>query len=531
MTISLEDPKVWKVAAVKCLRSIEFHTRYFFFTHNKKKFISSEHHRIICEALDRVLRGELKRLIISMPPRYGKTELAVKSFVSNGLALNAAAKFIHLSYGDDIALDNSEAIKDLISSEEYQNLFPGVQIKKDAKAKNKWYTTQGGGLLARAAGGQVTGFGAGEVDVEDDIDAFWNETENERVGIGRKLKFAGAIIIDDPIKPEDADMDTMREKVNSRFDSTIRTRANSRNTPIVVIMHRLHPNDLSGYLQREDEADKWEVISLPALIRDEVRGEDTVEIEYTDDGEHKEVVTKYRALWPHKHTVAELIALKKANELVFERQYQQDPSPKTGLLFPLAALHFYLPTERNEELDDADFVLVCADPADEGGDDFAGGTFKLLGDKIYVTSILYNTDGADFNEASLSKMIMGQRTSDVAVEGVLGWKETAVRIRQEIVDAGYENEFRVVRPRTKKHSRILNRASFIKNHFVFRADWRIMPQYSKFMRNLTSYLRIQEPGKMNKHDDAPDLCEMAGAYFEKNFVHLWGRTGTRDPKK
>lgn len=492
------DAKTLQVAKVKCLKELSFHTRFFFKEQYNRKFIVNEHHQIIFDALERVLNGSLKRLIINIAPRYGKTEIAVKGFISHGIALNPAAKFIHLSYADDLALDNSEQIKDLIQSESYQSVFPEVQIKKDAKAKNKWYTTDGGGVLARAAGGQVTGFGAGRVDEEDEFEEWISGIEQSGdSNLDKKLKFSGAIIIDDPIKPEDADNDTPREKVNSRFDSTIRNRVNSRNTPIVVIMQRLHPNDLSGYLQRAGEQDEWEIISLPCI---------------KEDG---------TALWEFKHTIDELRQMEKANELVFQRQYMQDPQPKTGLLFPRQELNF-ADMDQVRGLNDPDFTYIPADPANEGGDDFACGPFKLLGDKIYLTEMLYNTDGTDFNEPALVDMVKRNKANSVSVEGVLGWIECANRVRAELDQLGFEGEFRVTRPRMKKHPRILNRASFIRNHFVFRSDWEQYPQYAKFMRNLTSYLKIQEAGKGNKHDDAPDLCEMAADYFEKNFPHLWG---------
>jgi hypothetical protein len=523
--INFEDPRILKVSKVKCLKSILFHTRYFFHHQYKRKFVIGDHHQKICEALERVLRGLCKRLIINIAPRYGKTELAVKSFISHGLALNPSAKFIHLSYGDDVALDNSEAVKDLVQSAEYQKLFPEVQVKKDAKAKNKWYTTENGGVLARAAGGQVTGFGAGQVDQEEE-----DTTEDEdlkeflqALGIAYsgdplddKFNFAGAIIIDDPIKPDDADQDTQREKVNMKFDSTIRNRVNSRDTPIIVIMQRLHPMDLAGYLQREDEADQWEVIELPCLIADEEADENFDEVT-------GESLGRWKALWPFKHTVAELLKLRKANDLVFDRQYMQDPNPKHGLLFPTKLLRFYTHSDTDEALLDPDFSLVCVDPANEGGDDFAAGVFKLVGKDIFLTKVIYNTEGTDHNEPAVVSLVLDKDNAvkETAVEGVMGWKETAMRIRENLQNKGYAYEFRIVRPRKQKHSRILNRASFIRNNMLFRKDYMRYPQYAKFMRVLTSYLKIQEAGKSNKHDDAPDLCEMAGAYYEKNFTHLW----------
>lgn len=501
---AISEIKKLKVAKYKCLESLLFHTRYNFKQLHKRKFVIGDHHEKICDALEKVLSGEIKKLIIEIGPRYGKTELAVKQFIAHGLALNPSAKFIHLSYSDTLALDNSEEVKDLVQESFYQQLFPDVQIKKDSKAKKKWYTTAGGGVYATSAAGQVTGFGAGQVDEEDDqksFDEFIDSIADEQEKIHpilQKQKFGGAIIIDDSIKPEDADSDTIRERVNGRFDSTIRNRTNSRNTPIIVIGQRLHPRDLSGYLQ-EIEKGEWTVISLPALYVNEA-------------GE-------LCALWPFKHTVEELQKLKQINDIVFERQYQQNPKPKTGLLFPIQDLHFYDPDEI--ELTDPDFKYLPADPANEGGDDFAALDTRLIGDRIYIPNVLYNTDGTDHNEAALVEMLISEKIMFAGIEGVFGWADVANRVRDVLNEKEFECELRVLRPRTGKHARITTRSAFIRNNFWFRKDWEQFPQYAKFIRNLTSYLRIQEAGKKNKHDEAPDVCEMAANYYERNFPQLW----------
>lgn len=268
-----------------------FATQYFFRQNEGRSFNVGDHHKRIAAALDRVFAGECRRLIINCPPRYSKTEMAVKAFIAKGLALNPASKYIHLSYSASLALDNSERTKDIVASDWYQELFPYVQIKPDSKAKQKWYTTAGGGVYATSSAGQVTGFGAGLV--EED---FPNEDNAH--------KWGGAIIIDDPLKPEDAFSPVIRNKVNDRFENTIRSRVNSRNTPIIVIMQRLHRDDLAGYLQSL-EPDEWEVLSLPAL---------------SVDSEGHEV-----ALYPFKHTVEELHKIQAANRFVFETQYQQNP--------------------------------------------------------------------------------------------------------------------------------------------------------------------------------------------------------------
>jgi len=492
------EVKELKVAHVACKDDFIFFVRYFFKAQYKRKWAKWDHLYLIAEQLDRIINGEITRLIINIAPRYGKTELAVKAFIAYGLCLNPSAKFIHLSYSDDLALDNSEAVKDLVVSEEYQNLFPSVKLKQSSKAKKKWYTEHTGGVYATSTGGQITGFGAGLVEedneFEETIEGLIEASEN--TWLGNKAKFGGAIIIDDPNKPDDADSETLRNRVNERYDSTISNRVNSRNTPIIIIQQRTHEDDLSGYLIRK-QPDLWHVLSLPSI---------------KEDG---------TALCEQKHTIEELHALELHNDVVFQRQHMQNPKPKAGLLFPIQDLHF-ADMESLPALLDPDFTYTCADPANLGGDDFAGGPFKLLGDKIYLTEVVYNTEGADHNELEMVGMIKRNKSKSVGIEGVMGWVETAKRIREELDRINFDGEFRILRPRTSKPSRILNRASFIRNNFVFRSDWEQYPQYAKFMRNLTSYLKIQEAGKGNKHDDAPDLCEMAATYYEQNFPHLFG---------
>ena len=286
------------VARYKCLNSLLFMTRYLYKERYNRKFIVAEPQERIAAALEDVLNGRITKLIINVAPRYGKTEIAVKNFIAHGLALNPSAKFIHLTYSAKLALDNSEEAKDIVTSDAYQNLFP-IQIKKNSKAKDKWYTTRGGGVYAAATGGQVTGFGAGKVEQEQELD----EYSFDEFIVESKTGFGGAIIIDDPIKPEDAFSEVRRNRINERFETTIRNRVNSRKTPIILIQQRVHDNDLSGYLM-DIEPGEWTVLKLPCL---------------KENGE---------ALWSLKHTVEELLKIKRINEFVFQSQYQQEPGKK-----------------------------------------------------------------------------------------------------------------------------------------------------------------------------------------------------------
>lgn len=286
-------PTQQEIIQAKCIADTLWATRYFFYEENNRKFNVGEHHKRIADKLDRVFAGKCKRLIINCPPRYSKTEM-LKAFVKKGLAINPASKYIMLSYSANLALDNSERIKDAVASDWYRSLFPWVEIKKDSHSKQKWYTTQGGGIYATSSDGQVTGFGAGLV----------KEEGAEDFEIDNTSTWGGAIIIDDPLKPLDASSPVKRQKVNDQFENTIRSRVNDRSTPIIIIMQRLHKQDLCGYLL-DLEPDEWEVLSLPAL---------------SVDSEGNEV-----ALYPFKHTVEELHKIRNANRFTFETQYQQNP--------------------------------------------------------------------------------------------------------------------------------------------------------------------------------------------------------------
>lgn len=300
----------------------------FFFRVRGENFIPGDHHTHIDDALGKLERGELKDaageptnvLVITLPPRFGKTQFCVIDWMARSIARNPRAKFIHLSYSDELALDNSSKCREQVGCAEYQDFWP-VAIKDDADSKKKWYTAQGGGVYATAAGGAVTGFGAGslaDIAVKERIaedalttlmDSYFEQSaEPQDAGL-----FYGAIIIDDPIKVDDADNEKERNKVNKRLNSTIKSRRNSRNTPIVIIMQRLNADDMAGFVLGDGIQETFHHLNLPAIL---------------DYGKPTE-----RSLWPAKHTLAELHKMKLADNAGFMSQYMQDPTPEEGTFF------------------------------------------------------------------------------------------------------------------------------------------------------------------------------------------------------
>ena len=465
----------------KLLDSPLFFTRYFFKKTFNRKFVVNDHHKEICRIMKRVFKGELTRVIINMPPRYGKTELLVKSFISMGLALNPRSKFIHTSYSETLALDNSESVKDLVESDDYQKFFK-VKLKKDSKSKRKWYTDRGGGIYAAASGGQITGFGAGQVEDETkEVNDFLNDVDV------MQNKFQGAIIIDDPIKPEDADSPDMREKINQRFDNTIRSRTNSRNTPIIIVMQRVHERDLSGYLI-DLEPDEWEVLMMPAI---------------SEDG---------KALWSFKHTIEELMKLKLVNELVFENQYQQDPKPQKGLVFLKSDFEYFQGNDFDENRIEGRIGAI--DVADEGMDFLSFPIGYVMGSKIYVTDWLFTRENTEYTIPESTRLIKHNSLNFCAIEtnnhGSLFYKDVQKNTTSQTKLIG-------VFQTANKHSRIIQNAHFVRTHFVFRNDYKAGSDYDKAMKQLFSYTK---DGKA-KHDDAPDsitlLSYVAQDYFKRNF--------------
>lgn len=470
------EAKELKVAKYRCLTDTLFHTRYFFKKRQNRKFVIGKHHKIIAEVLDKVISGEIKKVIFNIAPRYGKTEIGVKSFISKGLAVNPSARFIHLSYSDDLALDNSDEVRELVKSTDYQEMFPNVKVKPNSDSKKKWYTTEGGGVYATSAAGQVTGFGAGKVDDEDaeDLDN-WLKGSNGQL-------FGGALIIDDPIKPEDADSELIRERVNERYTSTLKNRVNSRNTPIIVIMQRLHENDLCGYLMTT-EPGEWTVISLPCIENYGLENE--------------------CALWEFKHTLAELKNMErvadKANSPSFLRQYQQNPQPLKGFMFPANKLRHYKPIDALTAKFETS--IGYADIADEGEDNLSAPIGRNIGTDVYITDVVYHRDNSDTTIPMIVNSIRNNNTTYMRVESNnMGAMFARDLQKQLVAEKVLSCEILTACSTTNKFTRILNDAPFIIKNFVFIHPDYQSEQYKLFYKELTNYL---SNGK-SKHDDAPD---------------------------
>lgn len=303
--------------------------RFFFHEREGMHFIEGPHHKIIGDTLDRVLSGEITRLLITVPPGYTKTEMAVVNFIAKGFQINPKSKFIHATFSDDLASENSGKAKDIIQLEGFQALQK-VSIRTDSRAKDSWKTVEGGGLLAKAAGGPITGFRAGYMD---------------------KSKFTGALIVDDPLKPDDAFSPTKRKTVNQRATNTFRSRLAHEGVPIVFIMQRLHSDDAAGHLLTGGMGEMFYHLDLPVLV-DRAR-------EYPAEWTHGipiEHDLPDGPLWGEKHSLKE-IEIIKADSYTFASQYMQRPVSIEGALFEMSKFNWW------NELPPIEYFCMYADTA------------------------------------------------------------------------------------------------------------------------------------------------------------------------
>ena len=284
---------------LECEEEGLYFSRYFFKQRTGGKMIVAPHHKVIQQTLDRVISGEINRLIINVPPGYTKTEFATINMMARGLALNKRARFMHLSYSHNLALLNSSTSRGIVKSKAFQSMWP-MELRDDADSKAMWWTEFGGGVYASSSRGQVTGFRAGHMEPG----------------------FQGALILDDPVKPDDAYSESVREDVNNRFNETIKSRLAIETTPMIVIMQRIHYYDLSGYLLRGGSGEMWHHLNLPVIIDNsesyqELYPENThaIPIDHgLPDG----------WLWPFKHNESHRVSLF-SHRRTAEAQYMQRP--------------------------------------------------------------------------------------------------------------------------------------------------------------------------------------------------------------
>ncbi len=288
-------------------------------------FVPNWHLDAIAYRLERIRCGATRRLIINMPPRSLKSITCSVAFPAYALGVDPTRRFICVSYSGDLARKHSNDFRAVLESPWYQDIFPGTRIgQKDSEIEI--VTTARGFRLATSVGGTLTGRGA-EI-----------------------------IIIDDPLKPDDAYSDAKRNATNEWFKNTLMSRLDDKRTgAIVIVMQRVHIDDLVGYVQ--DLSDDWEVLNLPAIAQlDEDIAISATKVHHRLAGE---------ALSPEREPLSVLESLRmQLGSDAFFAQYQQEPAPPGGAMIKRKWISRYSELPHTEK---RHYVVQSWDTASKGG--------------------------------------------------------------------------------------------------------------------------------------------------------------------
>lgn len=266
-------------------------------------FKDARHHRAIAKALEQVAKGKIKRLIVTLPPRHGKSEMISRRFIPWIMGKDPYKSIIFATYNEDFAQDFGSDCRAIMETPQFQQVFPGFKFRQGGASKSRVQTDNGGMAVFVGRGGSITGRGG-------DI-----------------------LVVDDPIKDSvEAMSPTLRENLWSWFTQVFMTRLMTERSKVVIVTTRWHEDDLVGRLTdssnphfTEEECSKWKIINLPAFAGDNdplkrVEGE---------------------VLWPERFNKDFLEAQRNLDPRGFSALYQQKPSPEDGDLFQRENIQYY----------------------------------------------------------------------------------------------------------------------------------------------------------------------------------------------
>lgn len=466
-------------------------TQYMFKARDHNPFLVSPHHVVMASTLDRVFTGEITRLIINVPPGYTKTEF-ILAFIARGFAINPESKFIMASYSKPLVLQNSMLVKDTVSLPEYTELFP-LAFRKDAKAKGQWNTDQGGAFLAAAAGSSITGFRAG------------------RLYEG----FSGAFLIDDPLKPEDAHSEPIRTRINRRVTSTFKSRIAHEKVPIILIMQRLHEDDMTAHLLKGATGEKWHHLVIP------------VEVEYPLPAYRKEYThgipvehgLEEGPIWPAKHTAEDIQRLK-SDSYTFSGQYMQDPVPPGGAMFKDEYWKYYDPEAQGKRFEYRFITVDTAQKTKEHNDYSVFACWGYLEGNLYLLDLIRGKwESPDLRQEALA--FVAKHHHRHATYGVCRYMKVEDKVAGTDLIQNLQKTSSVpieaVQRNVDKYTRAKDALPYVKAGRVY------LPEGAPFLTDFKLECRSFTPLMTHKHDDQVDVLLDA---IEDTFYPTCGLAGT-----
>lgn len=403
----------------------------------------------------------VRKISVSIPPRGGKSYIT-SLFCAWYIGKNPFTAIMRNSCTGRLYSKLSYDVLKIVKSEKNNMVFPDVMLEPDKQSTAGWNIT---------SATQVTYFGAG--------------TGGTIIGFGANL----AISDDLYSGLQDALSETINEKTLLWKQSDHNSRMEG-DCPELFIGTRWTKNDVIGKAIENGEIDIE--ITIPAL--DETGKSFCEDVKTTEQ----------------YHRIKSDI-----EEEIWEAEYQQNPINAKGVLLPLNELRFYNPKEI--DIAKSEYIFMYVDPADDGGDYNSAPLAYLIGNSWYIDQVIFNKDGTDINIPRIVEVSCTKKINSATIEGNSAWILFAKKVREKINERWSSCDIRIVKSKDHKQTRILAQAAFIKNHFYFRNDYEQIPEYSRFIKNLTSYNRIAD----NKNDDAPDSMAGASDFVQRNFGHLY----------
>ncbi len=412
------------------------------------------HLEVIADKLTAVREGKIRRLIINLPPRHLKSLMASIAFPAWCLGQDPSAQILCVSYAQDLADKLARDCRGLMMSPWYQRIF-STRLAPHRQAVQEFITTRQGYRLATSTGGVLTGRGA-------DI-----------------------ILIDDPLKPEEALSDAQRKAANEWYDHTLYSRLNDkRHGAIVIIMQRLHEDDLIGHVLAQEG---WEFLSFPAIAEaDEVHRIETIlkpKCFRRRQGE---------ALHPDREPLETLDHIRRTiGEYNFAGQYQQSPAPLGGGLVKAEWFKRYGEKDRPERFDRIVQSWDTANKATELSDFSVCTTWGVKGKDLFLLGLFRRR----LEYPALKRAVREQQSLFDAKEVLIEDKASGTQLIQELINDGCHGVTRY-QPTCDKIMRLHAQTAMIENGFVYIPE--TAPWLAEYLHELTVFPK-------GKHDDQVEL--------------------------
>ena len=410
--------------------------------------------------------GKIRRLIINLPPRHLKSLMASIAFPAWCLGHDSSAQFLSVCYGQDLADKLARDCRSIMVSPWYRQIFP-TRLAAHRQAVQEFITIRQGYRLATSTGGVLTGRGA-------DI-----------------------ILIDDPLKPEEALSEAQRQTANDWYDHTLYSRLNDkRHGAIVIIMQRLHEDDLVGHVLAQEP---WEVLCFPAIAE----AEEAHQIE-TIWGPRCFARRQGEDLHPDREPLETLEHIRRTiGEYNFAGQYQQSPAPLGGGLVKAEWFKCYGASERPESFDRILQSWDTANKATELSDFSVCTTWGIKGKDFYLLNVLRKR----LEYPALKRAVREQQSLFNANVVLIEDKASGTQLIQELIADGCHRVTRY-KPECDKIMRLHAQTAIIENGFVHLPD--AAPWLAEYLHEMTVFPK-------GKHDDQVDSTAQFLDWFKKPF--------------